>query len=123
MKNFKVIIESPYKGFDMQDNINYARRCMLHSLQKGEAPFLSHLLYTQVLDDDIPEERKMGLTLAQVWYDAADLCAVYTDRGISIGMEEGINHALSLGLTVEERSIGHDKSKKGSARSYTPRWR
>lgn len=129
MKNeeFRVIIESPYKGFDMVDNIDYARRCMWHSLLQGESPFVSHLLYTQVLDDNMPEQREMGMTLARNWYEAADLCAVYTDRGISWGMEQGIEYANSIGLQVDERSLSEEDAKvdgeNSSERSYKVGWR
>jgi len=106
----KVIIESPYKGDrhngrDLFQNLAYARDCMSNSLSRGESPFLSHLLYTQVLDDDIPEERQLGMNSALAWYAVADLCAVYIDLGISDGMASGIEHAKAIGLTVEERTI------------------
>ena len=123
MKNeeFRVIIESPYKGFDLLDNIDYARQCMWHSLLQGESPFVSHLLYTQVLDDNIPEQREMGMTLARYWDCVADLCAVYTDRGISWGMEQGIEYANSIGLKVEERSL--DDGENNTGKSYKAGWR
>ena len=55
----RVIIESPYAG-DVERNVRYARAAMADCLKRGEAPFASHLLYTQegVLDDDIPGERQ-----------------------------------------------------------------
>ena len=48
-----VIIESPFAG-DVDKNIEYARKCVRDSLNRGEAPSASHLLYTQpgILDDD-----------------------------------------------------------------------
>ena len=106
----KVIIESPYKpdhasGRDLFQNLAYARDCMANSLSRGESPFLSHLLYTQVLDDDIPEERQLGMNSALAWYAVAELCAVYIDLGISEGMASGIEHAKAIGLTVEERTL------------------
>ena len=106
----KVKIESPYKGDrhngrDLFQNLAYARDCMSNSLSRGESPFLSHLLYTQVLDDDIPEERQLGMNSALAWYAVADLCAVYIDLGISDGMASGIEHAKAIGLTVEERTL------------------
>ena len=124
MKNedFRVIIESPYKGFDLIDNLDYARRCMWHSLLQGESPFVSHLLYTQVLDDTVPDQREMGMTLARNWYEVADLCAVYTDRGISWGMEQGIEYANSIGLQVEERSLIND-GENSTGKSYKAGWR
>ena len=39
----RVIIESPYAG-EIDKNTAYARRCMRDSLDRGEAPFASHLL-------------------------------------------------------------------------------
>lgn len=67
----KVILESPYAG-DIERNIEYARLCMKDSLMRGESPIVSHLLYTQVLNDKIPEERNMGIEAGLAWMDAAD---------------------------------------------------
>jgi hypothetical protein len=55
-----VIVESPFAG-DVAANLSYGRRCMADCLRRGEAPFASHLLYTQpgVLDDSLPEERQL----------------------------------------------------------------
>ena len=111
--DLRVIIESPYKPKDnvlnpvtaLQENLEYARRCMSHSIGMGESPFLSHLLYTQVLDDKRSEEREMGMFLARSWYDVADMCAVYTDKGVSEGMKKGIEYARYVGIPVEERSL------------------
>lgn len=53
-----VLLESPYAG-NVELNVTYARACMRDCLKRGEAPFASHLLYTQpgVLDDLVPNER------------------------------------------------------------------
>lgn len=40
----RVIVESPYAG-DVIRNVEYARAAMRDCLQRGEAPFASHLLY------------------------------------------------------------------------------
>lgn len=101
-----VIIESPYSG-DVEANTKYARECMLDSLRRGEAPYASHLLYTQVLDDTALDQRHWGMESGFAWGAKADLCAVYTDRGISGGMEEGIRRAVQNGLSIEYRTI-HD---------------
>ena len=101
-----VIIESPYAG-DVEANVAYARACMLDALERGEAPFASHLLYTQpgVLRDELPAERERGIAAALAWYRVADAAAVYTDRGISRGMELGIATARATGKPVEFRSL------------------
>jgi hypothetical protein len=102
----RVILESPYAG-DIQRNLSYARRCMHDSLSRGEAPFASHLLYTQegILRDDIPEERQWGIDAGMVWAKQAEATVVYIDLGISKGMEYGIGNALMSGRTIEYRKI------------------
>ncbi len=80
---------------------------MRDSLLRGEAPFASHGLYTQVgvLDDTKPDERKHGIDAGFAWRKAAQLTAVYTDLGISGGMQLGIEHAHESGHLVEYRKI------------------
>lgn len=101
-----VIVESPYAG-DVEENVEYARRCVRDSLSRGEAPIASHLLYTQpgILDDDIPHERNWGIEAGLAWRAVAHASVVYTDRGISTGMKLGIEAAERAGLPVEYRSI------------------
>ena len=101
-----VILESPFAG-DEQANIDYARLCVRDSLMRGEAPIASHLLYTQptILDDSVPEERQHGIDAGLAWRAVANRSVVYTDRGITRGMEYGIAAAKEAGRTVEYRSI------------------
>ena len=105
-----VIIESPYAADTeamIQANISYARDCVKDSLSRGEAPIASHLLYTQegILDDTIPEERQQGIDAGLAWRDVSDGTVVYTDYGISKGMEYGIKRASDSGKPIEYRSI------------------
>jgi hypothetical protein len=89
----------------VERNIAYAQQCMGDSLKRGEAPFASHLLYTQILDDTIPQQRMMGMQRAFEWYRCADLMAVYTDRGISSGMQKGMEVAEQLKIKIEYRKL------------------
>lgn len=100
----RVILESPFAVL-YNDNIDYALRAMKHSLSLGEAPFLSHLLYPQVLDDQLPEERALGIAAGLSWARVADATVVYTDKGVSQGMVEGIEAARKAGRPVEYRTI------------------
>ena len=104
-----VILESPYAG-DIEANVEYARRAVRHSLSLGEAPIASHLLYTQpgILNDADPDERQWGIDAGLAWRTVAQASVVYTDRGISRGMQYGIDHAKAAGLPILERSIGHN---------------
>jgi hypothetical protein len=82
-----VVLESPYAG-EVELNVAYARAAMRDSLLRGEAPFASHLLYTQpgVLDDDIPLEREHGIEAGWAWHEVAALVVFYIDLGYSPGM-------------------------------------
>ena len=105
-----VIVESPFAGKteeELQENIKYARLAVRDSLLRGESPIASHLLYTQdsILDDNIPEERQMGIDAGLAWRVEANKSVVYTDRGISKGMNYGIDLAMKQGIPVEYRSI------------------
>ena len=102
----RVILESPYAG-DIEKNTTYAKECMRDSVRRGEAPFASHLLYTQsgVLDDSIAEERTLGIEAGLVWGDVAEKTVVYEDLGISAGMKLGIERAKKAGRLVEYRKI------------------
>lgn len=97
-------MESPYAG-DVEANVAYARAALRDCLQRGEAPFASHLLYTQVLDDQVPAERQQGIDAGLELAKRADATVVYFDRGISRGMTYGIAAAGSAGRPVEYRSL------------------
>lgn len=130
-----VVLESPYapKGLrygstyqadldkELAENLRYARLCMRDCLMRGEAPFASHMLYTQegVLDDTKPEERKLGIEAGLAWaacrsdslkmldfgqeYDV--MTVVYRDLGVSEGMGLGIQHALDHGRLIAHRTL------------------
>ena len=103
----RVIIESPYAG-DVERNLRYLRACMADCLARGEAPFASHGLYTQpgVLDDDVPEERLLGIAAGFAWRAVAEATVVYTDLGVSGGMEMGMRDARMHGQSIERRTLG-----------------
>lgn len=102
----RVIIESPYAG-DIERNTEYLRACLRDCLLRGEAPFASHGLYTQpdVLRDDEPGERTLGIRAGFEWRASAEATVVYTDLGISPGMEYGIADAKAINQTIEYRRL------------------
>lgn len=103
MKGRLVIIESPYAG-DIDGNTAYARRAMRDSLERGEYPIASHLLYPQpgILDENIPAERQWGIDAGLAWREVAHAAAFYVDKGWSGGMKaarelydrEGFNYTI-----------------------------
>ena len=107
-----VILESPYAGDErpvnpatVEKNVAYARLCMLDCLKRGEAPMVSHLLYTQVLADNDPVERQLGIDAGLAWRKVAEKSVVYIDEGMSGGMWYGIDLARDQGIPIEFRSL------------------
>lgn len=110
----RVIIESPYKAksrnwlvsiWQRWQNRLYARAALLDCLHRDEAPLASHLLYPQVLDDAFDDERALGIAAGLEWTWKADAVVVYDDRGISSGMQTGIDQANAAMIPVEVRSL------------------
>lgn len=99
-----VILESPYAG-NIKENLEYARLCVKDSLMRGEAPIASHLLYTQMLDDNIPEERSLGIGAGLAWLSVADMMVAYIDLGWSNGMKAAWLSAQKIGKPQKIRSI------------------
>lgn len=105
-----VILESPYGNPDpavVEENVRYARACMADCLRRGEAPYASHLLYTQpgVLDDNVPEERTLGIEAGLAWGECAEATVVYMDRGVTVGMKKGVDRAIAARRPVEYREL------------------
>lgn len=110
-----VIIESPYAGKprEVKRNLEYLRAAMADCLRRGEAPYASHALYTQpgVLDDNVAEERALGIEAGLAWGAKAQATVVYIDRGLSSGMRAGIARAEAEGRPVEYRHLGAEWSR------------
>ncbi len=110
-----VVVESPYAG-DVGANVGYARAAVRDCILRGEAPFASHLLYTQpgILRDAIPEEREMGIQAGFVFREIAARTVVYTDRGVTAGMLAGISHSVKVGCPVVYRTlVGFSDGEEG----------
>lgn len=105
----RVVVESPYAGdpATIERNLAYARAAMRDCIFRGEAPFASHLLYTQpdVLKDEIRWERDLGIECGFMWGRFAHRVVVYQDLGITLGMEKGIAYYESMDVPVEFRSL------------------
>ena len=105
-----VYVESPFKGENWEltaRNVYYARLCVRDCLKRGEAPYASHLFFTQagILNDAIQEERVLGIAAGQAMGDRFNLRAVYEDFGTSRGMEYGIRRAEMLKQPLEYRRL------------------
>lgn len=108
----RVLLESPYAG-DIEANREYLQRCIRHSvLSKYEAPFASHQMYTQALDDDVPHERAMGIDAGFAWGAVAEAAVFYLDRGMSRGMRFALLEHLANGLPIEFRMLDSEVNEE-----------
>ena len=109
----RVVIESPYAGNKKEIEINeiYGEFCMHDCLvNHNESPYASHLLYTRnnVLRDDHPEERKLGIEAGFYWRDVAEQSNFYTDLGTTKGMELGMEDCLEKEKPYTKRILPSD---------------
>ncbi|QQS21750.1 hypothetical protein IPM09_04500 [Candidatus Saccharibacteria bacterium] len=104
-----VLLESPFAADTeegLRANHDYAMAAMRDALMRHhEAPFASHLLYTQMLDDTVPIERHIGIEAGLAIGMFAERTVVYMDRGISRGMRYGIDNAKKAGRPIVYRSL------------------
>lgn len=105
-----VVLVSPFMAEDYtKANMakRYADRCTKDSVNKQEAPLVSHSFYYDVLNVKNPIERDIGLQSQLSWIKHAELVAVYVDLGITPGMRVAINNAILLSKRIEYRTIGN----------------
>lgn len=100
----KVVVISPFRG-NTDLNLQYAMACMKDCIDRDEAPFASHVLYPLILEDSDPDERETGMSCGQEWMLAADLVAVYTDMGVSTGMQNDLDFARNHNIRVMYRTL------------------
>lgn len=106
----RVVIESPLGAAtraEIDEHKRYARRAVLDSLARGEAPYAAHLFFDQpeLLDDLLPDQRQQGLLAGLTWAAQAEVCAAYLDRGCSAGMRIGLAQARQLGMRISLRFL------------------
>ena len=112
--NKLVYIASPYSG-DVERNVAFAKAACRYAMNQGVTPIASHLLYPQMLDDNIPVERELGLLFGLALLRMCDrilkVCEEVWVCGseLSSGMEQEIRAARQLQIPlrrVSEQEIG-----------------
>ncbi len=94
-----IYVASPYRG-DIKKNIEYAKQACRYVLNDGNAFFCPHLLYPQILDDDIPEERRLGISIGKEFLSKSDELWVFGEH-ISHGMFEEIEFAREIDIPIK----------------------
>ena len=95
-----VYIVSRYAG-DVSRNTEAAVRCCRYAVRSGKMPIASHLLYPQILSDDDPAQREMGMAFGLALLALCHEVWVFKDEtGLSPGMEAEEREAKRLGKPV-----------------------
>ena len=93
-----VYLASPFRG-DYKRNQKFARKALRYAILHNTIPLAPHLLYPQVLDDNNPRERKLGLRLGLALIPLCDEVWVMGDT-ITEGMRGEINTAKDLRIPI-----------------------
>ena len=94
-----VFVSSPYAG-DVEMNVEFAKQACQYVITTGNAFFCSHLLYPQILNDQIQEERKLGMAMAKQLLLSCDELWAFGNR-ISQGMSEEIEYARQHDIPIK----------------------
>ena len=102
----KIYVASKYAG-DIQTNLENAIWACRYVIDKGYMPVASHLLYPQILNDNLPRERELGLMFGLALLAVCDEVWVFMANGeVSSGMEREIEEAKRLGIPVRKMEMG-----------------
>ena len=89
----KIYVASKYAG-DVERNTAFAVNCCRCVIDKGYMPIASHLLYPQMLDDNNPDEREMGLMFGLALLAVCDEVWVFGE--VSAGVAREVAEAKRL---------------------------
>ena len=89
----KIYVVSPYAG-NVAENVAATVRYCRKVIDDGYMPVAGHLLYPQILDDNDPEERDLGLLFGLALLRTCD--EVWVFGTVSDGVEKEIEEAKRL---------------------------
>lgn len=89
----KIYVASRYEG-DVDANIEAAITYCRHVIDEGYMPVASHLLYPQMLNDNDPEERELGMLFGLSLLAVCD--EVWVFGTVSAGVAQEIEEAKRL---------------------------
>lgn len=95
-----IYVASPYAG-DVEANVRYAEEACRYVMGQGCAFFAPHLLYPAILDDSIPAERALGMSMGLLMLGKCDELWAFGPR-VSTGMQAEIDEAARLGIPVRK---------------------
>ena len=99
-----VFICSPYAG-DIPENERKARHFCRFAIEQNCIPIAPHLLFPQFLDDNDPEERKLGLFMGCVLLTKCAELWVFGEHvtdGMALEIEKAERRQMSIRYFTEE---------------------
>ena len=105
----KVYIVSKYAG-DIEANTAAAIRYCRFAIEQGYMPIASHLLYPQILNDNDPDERELGLMFGIALLAKCNEVWCFGDEK-SAGMLQEIKFALKLKKRLRFFSVEQEEYK------------
>ncbi len=115
----RIYVSSPFGSPDpwiVWLNVQVARDVCRAILERGDAPYASHLIYPEVLGEDSGAARETGLQAALAFVEACDEVAwalpPWVD-GPTPGMRGELRRALELGKPVWRATIPEDAIASG----------
>ena len=94
----RVFICSPFAGETYTNTIR-ARRFCTFAVEMGYTPFAPHLLFTQFLNENDPDQREQGILMGMQFLPNCQEIWVFGDN-ITCGMSMEIALAEELGVTI-----------------------
>ena len=113
-----VYISSPLRG-DMEKNKEKAKDYCAYAASCGVIPLAPHTIFTQYLNDAVPEQREQGLRMGHELLERCDELWVMGDT-ISQGMKDEIGLATFLQLPILYVSDDMVKNQKMGRQSDRP---
>ena len=104
----RVVVESPWRATEThttEQHRVYLEHCMRDCLSRMESPYASHWGLPDILDDDDPLDRAMGIRAGWSWGDLAEKVCIYGDLGVTDGMRKSIQRYTLLGIPIERRTL------------------
>ena len=101
-----IYVASPYAG-NVEENVEFAKRACRHVMECGHAFFAPHLLYPAILDDGIPEERKLGIDMGLAMLQRCDELWLFGEN-MSAGMQAEKDEAERIGLPIRQVSMAEE---------------
>ena len=96
MENKLVYVCSPYRG-ETERNIGYAQELTRLVLDNGFVPVTPHLYLTQVVCDEVPQERELGMAAGRELLKQCSYILIGSRYGVSDGMLSEIELAIQTG--------------------------